>query len=634
VSSFLPRVAPLLQAGAVLLLAHVPAAREAVPALGLFTGPLGLVLLAAALLLVLRRSLRRVPRVPTPPAWLLFTLAAVVIAAIAVRYTRAVEPSGDEIDYLLMAQSVGREGDLDLRDNFARGDHLEYLGGLAKMPGGVRDEHGRYRPTHSGGFAVVLAPAYAFGGRTGCVVLLALLAAGLGLLVRDVALRATGDDAAALVAWAASVGPPVFYYTAFLYTEVVVALCIALALRQILWARRPAGAALGALALSALPWLHVRMTLAAVALGSFALLRLRDRSRWAFALTGAAMAAVYALYQRTAFGTLSPLARYGGSVPPAMTNATPARTLVGLFVDGAYGLLPYAPVYLLALAGIAVLARRPPGPTPRSDAPPSHAAAAGVRWALLCAAIGVLLPVLGWRNWWGFSPPARFTIPLVPVLGLALAARLAAYPGRGLARWRWALVAAGLGFAIFLFAEPRTMLMVSGRDGTSRGFDALAGTVSLSRYLPFLSSLAGSIAPPWQPPPSEARVAAVWVAALLMLLVLDALAWTRDRVDRWFAGLALPLVLLLAISSAVDLWARPRPAPAAREAAAADDPHAGGFAWASSSISTRRRYFPTIDFGSSPRNSTLRGTLKAARCKRQNSTISCSLACSPGRSTT
>ena len=439
------RTAPLLQVGVVLLLARVPAAREAVPALGLFTGPLGLVLLVAALLLVLVGSLRHGPRVPTPRAWLLFALAAAVTAAIALRYTRSVEPSGDEIDYLLMAQSVWREGDLDLRDNFARRDYREYLGGLARMPGGVRDDHGRYRPTHSGGFAVVLAPAYALGGRTGCVVLLALLAAGLGLLVRDLALRATGDDDAALVAGAASVGPPVFFYTAFLYTEVVVALCIALALRQILWARRPAGSVIGALALSALPWLHVRMTLAAVVLGSFALLSLRGRARWAFAGTAAAMAAIYVLYQHAAFGTLSPLVRYGGSVPPAMASATPARTLVGLFVDGAYGLLPYAPVFLLALAGIAVLARRPSGPEPRSDAPPG-ATAAGVRVALLCAGIGVLLPVLGWRNWWGFSPPARFTIPLVPVLAVALAARLAAYPGRGLARWRWALVAAGLRF--------------------------------------------------------------------------------------------------------------------------------------------------------------------------------------------
>jgi hypothetical protein len=57
---------------------------------------------------------------------------------------------------------------------------------------------------------------------------------------------------------------------------------------------------------------------------------------------------------------------------------------------------------------------------------------------------------------------------------------------------------------------------------------------------------------------------------------------------------------------------------------------AGTFGVRSSSIRTRRRYFPTIDFGSSLRNSTLRGTLNTARCKRQNSTISSSLAVSPG----
>jgi hypothetical protein len=100
------------------------------------------------------------------------------------------------------------------------------------------------------------------------------------------------------------------------------------------------------------------------------------------------------------------------------------------------------------------------------------------------------------------------------------------------------------------------MLMVSGRDGTSRGFDALAGTVSLSRYLPFLSSRTGSVAPPWEPPPAEMRVAAVWVAALLLLLVLDLLACKRERVDRWFGDFALPLALLVVISLTVDTWAR------------------------------------------------------------------------------
>ena len=549
-SAVLHRAAPLLQAGATIALAHVPAARALVPGLGVLTGPLGPLLLLVGAVLAIGRAQPRTVHLPRLPGLALFALAAVAASAIGLRYAQAVEPSGDEIDYLLMAQSVWREGDLDLRDNFARGDHLEYLGGFDRMPGGTRRADGRSYPTHSAGLSVLLAAAYALGGRAACVMLLALLGAGLGLLARDLARRGGADEEAALLAWAAAVGPPVLFYTAFLYTEVPAAFAIALALRLLLVSPGPRAAAAAALALSALPWLHVRMTLAAAALGAFAAVRLRGRARLAFLLTAAAMAAAYAGYQYSVFGTLSPFARYAGSMPIAMERRTPLRTLVGLFVDGAFGLLPYAPVFLLALAGAPLLLRR------------GHRD----RWALVLLGLGVLLPVLGWRNWFGFSPPARFTVPLVPLLALAVAGRLSVAPGRGLARWRWGLVAAGFALAVFMFAEPRGMRMVNGRDGPPQAFEALGGEVSLARYLPYLSSRAGSTAPPWEPPPSEARVAAVWVAALGALLLLDRLARARDRVDGWFRGLALPLVLFLAVSVAVDRWARPGGPPVSRPA--------------------------------------------------------------------
>jgi hypothetical protein len=520
-----------------------------VPGLGVLTGPLGLVLLIVGAALVLGRALPRPARGPLPPAWALFALAALAASAIGLHYARAVEPSGDEIDYLLMAQSLWRERDLDLRDNFERGDHLEYLGGFDRMPGGTRRADGRSYPTHSAGLSVLLAPAYALGGRAACVVLLALVAAGLGLLVRDLARRGGADERAALVAWAAAVGPPVLFYTAFLYTEVVVAFCVALALRLLL---APPGAWSGlgaALALSALPWLHVRMALAAACLGAFGALRLRGRARVAFLLTAGAMAAAYAAYQHWVFGTLAPFARYAGEVPIPMVRRTPLRTLVGLFVDGAYGLLPYAPVFLLALAGLPLLVGRG-----QRD-----------RWAFVLAGLGVLLPVLGWRNWFGFSPPARFTVPLVPLLATAAALRLSAAPGRGLARWRWGLVAAGLALAVVMFAEPRAMRMVNGRDGSPPGaLETLRGEASPARYLPYLSSRTGSVAPPWEPPASEARVAAVWVAAVGLVLLLDRAARSRERVDRLFRGLALPILLFLAVSLAVDRWARPEIPPGAR----------------------------------------------------------------------
>jgi hypothetical protein len=473
VRTALHRAAPLVEAGVVLALAHAPAARAAVPGLGVFTGPLGLVLLAVAALVALGRA--RPLRLPVPPPWALFVLSALVASAVGLHYVRAVEPSGDEIDYLLMAQSLWREHDLDLRDNFERGDHHEYLGGLDRMPGGARRTDGRPYPTHSPGLPFLVAPVYALGGRAACAVFLALVASGLGLLVRDLSRHGGADERSSLVAWAAAVGPPVLFYTAFLYTEVVAAFCIALALRLLLVSPGPRAAAGAALALSALPWLHVRMTLTATALGAFALARLRGRPRLAFALAAGTMAAAYAGYQHSVFGDVSPFARYGGSMPGPMTRSTPLRTLFGLFLDGAYGLLPFAPIFLLALAGLPLLLGRG-----RRD-----------RWALALAGLGVLLPVLGWRNWWGFSPPARFTVPLVPVLALVLGARLSAAPGRGLARWRWGLVAAGFGLVFVMFMQPRDMRMVNGRDGPPQVFEVLGGEVSLGRYLPYVSSRAG-----------------------------------------------------------------------------------------------------------------------------------------------
>jgi hypothetical protein len=551
VSRRLRSLTPLAEAVIVVAAAHVSAFRAVLPVLGLLTGPLGYVLLALGGAVAAQRTFSW-PRLRKPPGWVLFVLAALLCSTIAVRYVRAVAPSGDEIDYLMLTQSVWREGDLDLRDNFARGDFLEYLSGFDRMPGGVH-RHGRYYPIHSGGLPVLGAPVYAFFGRPGCAVLLALIAAGAAVLVWDIARRLIGDEEAALVAWAATIGPPVFCYTAFFYAEVPVAFCIALAFHRILFARRVIDGVVAALALSAMPWLHLRMALASAAIGVFALLRLRGRARVAFLAIGLAMGAAFVWYQFVSYESLSPYAHYGGHPPVFVVNRTPSRTLVGIFVDGGFGLLPHAPVFLLAFAGALAFAR----PRRQRDAGDPETPRPGWGLGVLLGIAAILGPTLSWRAWWGFSPPARFMVPLVPMLSLLAAFRVGVCPDRGLARWRWPLVALGLGFAVFLFAKPQEMRMINMRSGTARTFDSVAGTVSLSRYLPFLSARTGSTAPPWEPPATEAPVAGVWLAAIALLLLLDRLARTRERVDRCFRSLFLPLGLLLAVSLAVDHWARP-----------------------------------------------------------------------------
>ncbi|HWW93404.1 MAG TPA: hypothetical protein VN375_08570, partial [Vicinamibacteria bacterium] len=516
-------------------LARVPPLVARVPCLGVLSGPLGPVLLVLALTVALAPWVegRGAGLRPRPP-WL-FAVAAGLLILAGLTYTTRLSASGDEPHYLLMAQSLWRDHDLDLEKGVARGDWREYSAGPIAPHYGSPRRDGRPYPAHSVGLPVLLAPLYAAGGRSACVVAMALLGAALALQVRGLALGLTGDEGAALWAWAATVGPPVAFYSFHLYTEVPSALGLAGSLALLLGAPGPAGAAAAALLASVLPWLHVKMIPAAGVLGLLGLLRLRGRSLAVFLGVAGTMAAVYLAYFQHIYGHPTPLAIYGGAAP-AEPGTSPLRAAAGLLLDRSFGLLPCAPIFLLALPGIALLARRPW----QQSLPP----------ALL--AVAVLAPVLGWRMWWGGQcPPGRLLVPLVPFLGLALAL-CAAGPPRGLLRWRWPLLLSGLALAAFMIAEPTRLLLLNRGSRPTRVWAALSGAWPVGRYLPSLTVA----------DPAEARVALLWVVAIGGLILLDRLAQGKDSIDRLFRGLGLPLLLALTVGALVDGWARRGSEPA------------------------------------------------------------------------
>jgi hypothetical protein len=184
------------------------------------------------------------------------------------------------------------------------------------------------------------------------VLLMALLAAAAAVVCRQLALQLTSDAAVALVAWLAATGPPLFFYSFHLYTEAPSApsrLALLLltgpggAVRSRRSRRRPSVAAR-------------QDRSAAAALSLVALARLRGRALVAFLLVAGAAAASFALYYWSVFGVASPLALYGGV--PADARVLSWRSLAGLLLDRSFGLLPIAPVFLLALTGLPGLLRR------------------------------------------------------------------------------------------------------------------------------------------------------------------------------------------------------------------------------------------------------------------------------------
>ncbi len=511
--------------------AQWPKATAAVPVLRLLAGRAGVFVLVLTVLVwwTSRVDPAALARIRSR---FLFLGAAAVLSVIALHNQRSVQASGDEPEYLLMAESLWKEGDLDLRDNWERRDYLDYVPGLERMPFGTYRKDGRPISTHSSGLPALLAPIYALGGRAACVIALAVAAAAMAVAVRALALQVTGHAAAALLAWVAALGPPALYFSFLVYTEIPSALAIAVSLR-LLTSDAPFGGAhsirsgvLAALVVALLPWLHVKMIPAAVVLGVIALWRMPPRARAAFVAIAVLASAGYVAYYEIVFGVPSPLGLYGGKLPRMARHATPEKTVFALFLDRAYGLLPYAPIWLAALGGFVLLLRR------------------GLRDSLpyLLLAAAIFIPILGWRVWFaGFCPPARFLVPLVPVLGVCLAVR-AASRTYGVGRWAAALLLFGYLLVPIAVWQPEELFIVHAKHDPPRLFGWLVGEEMAVRYLPSFT-VAGEDAP---------HLMVLWIILLALLAALDMLAARFRAVDRLFQGPLLPIAVVLVVGLVVD----------------------------------------------------------------------------------
>jgi hypothetical protein len=538
---------PLLAAGLAIGLARVDGARAALPALGLLDGPLGTALALLAVAIAAVRAVRpRAPQAPAAGARLarlgaadlpLTAASFALVAGVGLFYAGRLQAAGDEPHYLLMAQSLWNEGDLDLRDNYARQDYLDYNPGPLEPHYAAPRRDGRPYPAHSPGLSLALAPLYALGGRSLCVVALALAAA---LAAREAALLAAvlAGPRAALFARLTALGPPLFLYGFHVYTEAPAALALAFALRRAVLGGSASSAIAAALAAAALPWLHVKLGLAAVGVGVAAVIGLRGRPRLAFVGTAGPAVLVFVAYYLYVFGRPTPFAIYGG-VPADVLTSSPLAAALGLWLDRSFGLLPAAPVYLLLLALAAG------GPRIAAADSDSRPAARRLILALAGLVLCVLLPAVFWRMWWGgMCPPARFVVPAVPLLAAAVGALVAGEPARGLARWRWSLLGLSWALAAFMVARPVDRLLLNRGDRPTRVWDALAaGEATLGRYLP---SLVSADAAEW-------RVAVMWLAMLGLLALLQQAAQRSERIDAAFRTLSLPLGLFLALAALADL---------------------------------------------------------------------------------
>ncbi|MFO7694181.1 MAG: hypothetical protein R6V57_13925 [Vicinamibacterales bacterium] len=338
---------------------------------------------------------------PARAPWLAFLCAALIYNAAAWRLAPQV-PGGDEPHYLIIAQSLWRDGDLRIENNHERGDYLEYFGGALRPDYLKRGADGEIYSIHLPGVAAIIAPLLALGGYGLVKVFLALASAAATGVAWRAAYVVTGHTAAAWFGWAAAaLAAPVLLLSFTVYPDglgaiVVMAAFAMVAVLQDRASRPGWWWALAGLLPALLPWFHPRFSVLAASLGLVLAGRALRDSRPARALASllaipAASAMGWFGYYYTIYGRFNPSVAYGHYTQ--MSAGRVPTGILGLLFDQQYGLIVYAPVAAIGAVGLAALARRRPR--------------LALEWTAIVVPYAVVTAM--YHMWWGgFSSPARF----------------------------------------------------------------------------------------------------------------------------------------------------------------------------------------------------------------------------------
>lgn len=343
----------------------------------------------------------------------LFVALAVAYVVAGIWTTRRVGPTGDEPHYLLAADSLlhGEGFALDARwsnvasSGYDPGDHLADLPRQSspslRAPG--------HFPLHDLGLSLLLALPFAIGGRALAVASVGVAMAAAVALAHRAAGRLVGPRPALAAALIGGLSVPALTYSGQLFPDSVMPLAVAAGVGALVGA---APLWVGAIGLAALPLLHLRGWPLAVALLLALALDRTWRERALLVAPLVALVVGTSLLDLAVYGVPLPHAGFllffgARGVTSVAGYATPTPFgLLGLFVDRAFGLLPAAPIALVAFVGAGISLRR------RAILP------------LIVIPYLVIASAVDWTG--GLSPQARYLAPLVPFLVLFLALALAA----------------------------------------------------------------------------------------------------------------------------------------------------------------------------------------------------------------
>lgn len=538
------RISPLATGGELAALTGLVLAALIRPWLGL-PERCATVIFCGLLLVLGHRVLHEVPRLrpllgsrlPRRPHVAFFLLPWLVYLAILPWSTSHHPPDGDEPYYLLITHSLAYDLDADLTNNYARNDAEAFLDRpLEPQLGDPVGPAGQLYSRHNALLPLVLAPAYRLAGLAGALVGMTLLAAALAWATLKLGRHYVAElPGPALVAYAlVAFASPLVLYSYQVWVEVPATLLSVWALDQILalrprrtdgepvWGRKE-WLGIG-LPILLLPLVKLRFMLVAGPLLVLAWWHAGRPRKPLLVLAGllSVVGGGLLIHNEIVYDnplkihSMKELELYRYTAGDFLEGA------FGLFYDSAFGLFGAFPIWLLLLPAAAFsLARR--------------------QRILLDLAVltGPYLLIVVPRSEWygGWSPPFRYALIALPLLGLVLAPLLRHRRGGGARALVAALGLATLSLGLLWLAVPGWTYNFA--DGSTYLLNHVSDRLGADAIRLFPSTI--------RPRP------ATWIW-ILATAVLVPLLWWRPRrlpgATSWGAGgLLLTLALVPPLAS-------------------------------------------------------------------------------------
>lgn len=507
---------------------YLPYLSDRFPLLLVLAGPVRWLIAGVAVAWTVRETLGALMQVA--PSLIgrrgVFIVSLLLYVGAGLYSARAVGVGGDEPHYLIITESLLRDGDLQIENNHRQRDYQSFFAGELRPDFFERGKNGQIYSIHAPGLPALILPAYALAGRLGTVAFIALLAALTALAMFDLA-ELIGGRGVALLTWLGTcLAVPFLPYAWMIFPEMPGALLVAWGA---LWLQRAeerplATWALRGVALAALPWLHTKFIvfLAMLSLG-FGLKLLRRPARLSALATPIALSVAAWFYSFYAiYGSVNPEAPYGAySRIYVLTEYIP-HGLIGIFFDQKFGLLFYSPIYLTAIGGAWWLLRR------------SDTRLLGMTVVLaVLAFVGSTARL--YMFWGGSSAPARFLVPVLPCLAPMIAAALPHLRSaltRGVVG-TWLLVGALVAWVGV--ASPSDFMLFSDPHGRARILEWLQAGSPLASAVPTFTE------PTWS---ADVPALVVWLVVALASLTLTALVARSGRLGAWGVAVLASVVFL------------------------------------------------------------------------------------------